>query len=155
VTVTDEPPARSSGTTPGRLAADSAGESPGASTSTGEPAAEGAAAQRVEAFRREIAALKVRDPATTRDRLWGRVGIGLMVAGLALALGSYFLSHNTTNPLQQRDAIVSAVGGLAACVVGAALFLRASLAGFLRFWLARLSYEAQIQTDRVIEHLDR
>lgn len=159
MTVTDEPPARRSRVTSGRLAADSPGESPGESAPTGESAGEsvakGAAAQRVEEFRREIAALKVRDPATARDRLWGRVGVGLMVAGLALALGSYFLSHNTTNPLQQRDAIVSAVGGLAACVVGAALYLRASLAGFLRFWLARLSYEAQIQTDRVIEHLDR
>jgi hypothetical protein len=35
-------------------------------------------------------------------------------------------------------------------VVGGALFLRYSLAGFLRFWLARLTYEQKAQTDRVV-----
>jgi hypothetical protein len=32
----------------------------------------------------------------------------------------------------------------------AAVFLRYSLAQFLRFWLARLIYEQQAQTDRVL-----
>jgi hypothetical protein len=35
------------------------------------------------------------------------------------------------------------------------LFLRYSIAGFLRFWLARLSYEQQAQTDRLIESLKK
>ncbi len=158
MTTTNEPPTRPSRR--GHVGGDTtAAHAPGVGDAPGSTpvGAEGEAARaaRVEAFRREIAELRVRDPATGRDRLLGRVGIGLMAAGLLLALGSYFVSHNTTNPLQQRDAIVAALGGLAGCVVGAALFLRASLAAFLRFWLARLSYEAQIQTDRVIEHLER
>jgi hypothetical protein len=61
------------------------------------------------------------------------------------------MSHGTTNPLAQRDAITLALGGVAAAVVGAALFLRYSLAGFLRFWLARLIYEQKAQTDRLLE----
>ena len=37
-----------------------------------------------------------------------------------------------------------------ATVLGAAVFLRYSLAAFLRFWLARLIYEQQSQTERLL-----
>lgn len=106
---------------------------------------------RVEQFKAEIAALKVRDPATGRDRMWLGVGIALMVIGLLVAVSAYPLSHGTNEPLQQRDAISMALGGVAATVVGAALFLRYSLAAFLRFWLARQSFEMGALTDRVVE----
>jgi hypothetical protein len=106
--------------------------------------------QRVEQFKQEIAGLKLRDPATGRDRLWLRVGVALMVVGLATAAAAYPYSHSTTNPLQQRDAIVMAIGGATAAIVGVALFVRYSIAGFLRFWLVRLSYEQKAQTDRVV-----
>jgi hypothetical protein len=43
--------------------------------------------------------------------------------------------------------------GVALTVAGAALFLRYSLAGFLRFWMARLSYEQKAQTDRIVASL--
>jgi hypothetical protein len=39
---------------------------------------------------------------------------------------------------------------VACTVAGGALFLRYSLATFLRFWLARLIYEQQAQTDRIV-----
>ena len=39
-------------------------------------------------------------------------------------------------------------------IVGGALFLRYSLAAFLRFWLARFIYEQQAQTDRIVERLE-
>ena len=52
---------------------------------------------------------------------------------------------------QQNDAITLGLGGIAAAVVGAALFLRYSIASFLRFWLARLIYEQKAQTDRLLE----
>ena len=45
--------------------------------------------------------------------------------------------------------------GVTVSVVGAALFLRYSVASFLRFWLARFIYEQQSQTDRIVEKLDR
>ena len=52
--------------------------------------------------------------------------------------------------LEQGQAIVQAIAGLTAAVVGAVLFLRHSMGNFLRFWLARLSYEQQQQADRII-----
>ena len=69
----------------------------------------------------------------------------------------YFQSHgataayNTEGPATQRDAIVIALIGVTVSVVGAAIFLRYSLAQFLRFWLARLIYEQQAATDRIVE----
>jgi cation transporter-like permease len=74
-----------------------------------------------------------------------------MVLGIGLGIYGYALSHGTTDALQQRDAIVIAILGVAVTVVGAALFVRYSVAQFLRFWLARLTYEQQAQTDRVVE----
>ena len=108
---------------------------------------------RVQEFKQEIADMRVRDPATGRDRLLLRLGVVLMVAGLIVAALAYPMSHGTSNPLSQRDALALGIGGLAGAVVGSALFLRYSIAGFLRFWLARLSYEQQAQTDRLIESL--
>jgi hypothetical protein len=107
---------------------------------------------RVDQFRQEVADMKLRDPATSRDRLWLGIGIALMVLGIVLAVVAYPMSHGTTNPLQQRDAITLALGGVVSAVVGGALFVRYSVAAFLRFWLARLIYEQKAQTDRLLEH---
>ena len=105
---------------------------------------------RVEQFKQEMESLDVRDPSQGRDRLWLRIAVGLMVAGLIVAIAAYPMSHTTTSDLQQRDAIVMALIGLTAAVVGGALFLRYSFGNFLRFWLARLSYEQQQNADRII-----
>ena len=111
--------------------------------------------ERVEQFKQEIGDMKVRDPATGRERVWLRVGIALMVVGLGIAIAAYFMSHGTSNPLSQNDALVLAIIGLAATIVGGAVFVRYSLAAFLRFWLARFIYEQQTQTDRIVEKLGR
>lgn len=110
--------------------------------------------QRIEQFKTEVADMKLRDPATSLDRWLGRLGALGLVAGVGITVVAYGLSHGTTNPLQQRDAIVLALVGVAVAVVGAALFVKASLAGFLRFWLARLCYEQQAQTDRLAAVLE-
>jgi uncharacterized membrane protein YidH (DUF202 family) len=108
---------------------------------------------RVDQFKQEITDMKVRDPNTSRDRLWLRTSIALMILGFAATIVAYLISHNTNSPLDQNDAIIIAIAGLTAAVIGAALFLRYSLAGFLRFWLARFIYEQQAQTDRVVDKL--
>ena len=104
---------------------------------------------RVEQFKAEVADMRLRDPATGLDRLLLRLGVLAMVAGPVVALVAYFLSHSATGSLQQNDAIVQAILGLAITIVGAALYVKTALAGFLRFWMARLSYEQQAQGDRV------
>lgn len=103
---------------------------------------------RVEQFKAEVAGMRLRDPTTGSDRLLLRLGVLGMVGGPLIALTAYFLSHSATGSLQQNDAIVQAILGLALTVVGAALYVKAALAGFLRFWMARLSYEQQVRGDR-------
>jgi hypothetical protein len=105
--------------------------------------------ERIEQFRADVADMKLRDPATGLDRLLVKLGVAGLVAGPCFGVAAWFISHGTRNPLQQRDAIVVGLLGLTFAVVGAALFVKGALAGFLRFWMARLCYEQQVQTDRL------
>lgn len=105
--------------------------------------------QRIEQFKAEVADMKLRDPATGLDRLLVRLGVVGLVAGPGFGIAAWFIAHGTRNPLQQRDAIVVALIGLTFAVVGCALFVKGAVAGFLRFWMARLCYEQQVQADRI------
>ncbi|MGW4368486.1 hypothetical protein ACWEKT_22860 [Nocardia takedensis] len=105
---------------------------------------------RADRFVRELQELKIPDPAAGRSGLWLRVGIALMVGGPVVAVLAYLMSHGTTDPLAQRDAIVLALAAVAATIVGATLFLRYSLTNFLRFWLARQSYDLDALGARVL-----
>jgi hypothetical protein len=106
---------------------------------------------RADRFVRELAELKIPDPASQRAGLWLRIGVVLMVIGLVLSGSAYFISHNTSDPLVQRDAITLGLAGVASAVVGSALFLRFSLTGFLRFWMARQSFDLAQLGDRLFE----
>lgn len=87
-------------------------------------------------FLADIAEVRVKNAG--RDTVFLRLGAAMMPIGIGGTIVAYFLSYGTENPLEQRDAQIVAVIGLAIAVVGAALFLRYSLAEFLRFWMARL-----------------
>jgi hypothetical protein len=94
-------------------------------------------ADREAAFRADVAAMKVRGGTVARERALARLGAVLLVVGMALGGVAYLLSSGTDNPLQQRDAIVVALAGVAIAVAGGAVFLRYSLGALLRLWLAR------------------
>jgi hypothetical protein len=111
---------------------------------------------RIEQFKADIAELKISDPSSGRDRLAVRLGITAMVIGIVLGVYAYSLSYgaDADNPApQQRDAIVLGLIGVAVAVVGAAIYLKGALAGFLRFWLLRDLHERRAQTDRLLEGL--
>ncbi len=108
---------------------------------------------RVEQFEADLAELRIVDPSASRDQLALRLGVAGMAVGVVLPIVAYALSHGTTNPLEQRDALILALLGVASAVVGAALFLKGSLSGFLRFWLVRDLHERRAQTDRIVERL--
>lgn len=96
------------------------------------------AGDREAAFREDVAAMKVRGGTVARERVLARVGMALLVAGVVLGGVAYLLSSGTSDPLEQRDAIVVALLGVSVSVLGLGLFLRYSLGGLLRLWLARL-----------------
>ena len=101
--------------------------------------------ERVEQFKAEIADMGVKDPSAARDRLLLRASVALLAVGPVLGIIAYFLSHGTENPLQQRDAIVLALIGVACSVSGGALFVR--------YALARVGGEQPAKTDRVVAAL--
>ncbi len=105
---------------------------------------------RVEQFKTDIGEMRIKDPAAGRDAQLLKGGAVLMLAGVVVTVVAYFMSHGTSNPLSQNDAQAISMIGIALAIVGGAVFLRYSLAQFLRFWLARLIYEQQAQTDRVL-----
>jgi hypothetical protein len=105
---------------------------------------------RVEQFKAEIAEMRLKDPAAGRDAQLLKGGAVLMLAGVVITVVAYFMSHGTSSALSQNDAQTVGMIGVAVSVVGGAVFLRYSLAQFLRFWLARLIYEQRAQTDRVL-----
>jgi hypothetical protein len=112
-----------------------------------------AAESRADRFARELAGLKISDPAAGHPRLWQRLGAVLMVAGIVLGAAAYLVSHRTTSSLTQGDAITIGLAGVTVSVTGAAIFLRYSLTGFLRFWMARQSFELNVLADRALPAL--
>jgi hypothetical protein len=98
---------------------------------------------RAEDFRTGVAAMPIRGGTVARERALARLGGVLLVAGPLVAIIAYLISHGTTNPLQQRDAIVVALIGVTVSLAGLALFLRYSLGGILRLWLARAVAERE------------
>ena len=128
--------APTSSSAPSSSASDSA-----AATSPGAVPAAGS--DRTEQFRRDLADMKIREPRVGMDGILLKLGLLGLVAGIVVAIVAYTMSHGTDNPLQQRDAFTIGLIGVTISIAGAALFLRYSLAGFLRFWLARFLFEQQ------------
>ena len=97
--------------------------------------------QRLERFQADVAELRVRVPDPAGDLRKLRIGGGVLVLGVAIGVVAVLVSHDTTDPLVQRDAIVLALVGVSTSIAGAAMYLRYGLTQFLRFWLARTIYE--------------
>jgi hypothetical protein len=109
---------------------------------------------RAEQFKAEIADMKVKT-GRARAETWLQIlGVVLMVVGIAIAFGAYSASLNVTaTPGTNVDLLDSnsytplAIAGLAISVTGGFIFLRYSLAKFLRFWLLRQVYEQRAAID--------
>ena len=109
---------------------------------------------RAEQFKAEIAEMKLKTGRARSENLFQVLGVVLMVAGIAIAFGAYSASLNVTatsgtnvDILDSNSYIPLAIAGLAMSVTGGFVFLRYSLARFLRFWLLRQSYEQRAAVD--------
>ena len=106
------------------------------------------AESRADRFARELADLKIADPAAGHPRLWQRAGGALMALGIVLGAAAYLISQRTSDALTASTAITIALGGVTLALVGGAIFLRYSITGFLRFWMARQSFELNLLAER-------
>ena len=112
--------------------------------------------QRIDEFKTELAALRTKSTASvTGDRRFLVLGIALMAVGLiAIMLGWWGASGTTETPEAISYLVSGGVMGIGLVIIGVALYLRYSLAGFLKFWLVRWVYEQQAQTDRLLAGMD-
>ncbi len=122
---------------------------------TGTP--QGAESPRVAEFRNEIDGIKLRGGSAEGEKRLLALGVILMAVGIGLAIfGAIEVGLMGDSPADQRAYMAQgSFVGIALTIVGAALFVRYSLARFLRFWLIRTTYEQQANTDRIVAAIDR
>jgi ABC-type Fe3+ transport system permease subunit len=107
--------------------------------------------ERVERFKTEAAELNLKAGSASRDTLLQGAGAIAALVGIVIAFLAYQTSKGASDPRDVTSYISLAVGGLAVTVAGSVLFLRYSLAKFLRIWLLRQMYEGQAHIDQVVE----
>jgi hypothetical protein len=106
---------------------------------------------RIDQFKSEVTELNLKTGSASREKLLMVLGLLLMVAGIIGSFLSYVTSRNYGSQLDVGSAIAQTVFWLSLSILGAALFLRYSLAAFLRMWLLRNLYEGQANTDRIVD----
>ena len=116
--------------------------------------------ERVEQFQAEINSMKVKASGAENESRLLILGIvlGLMMAfdmGGPLHKAAYLIDGAADALDQQSFLATGSFLGIALIIAGAALFVRYSLARYLRFWLVRLVYESRANTDRIVEAIDR
>ena len=111
------------------------------------------AADRLEAG---VDDLHVPEPSADAEATLLKLGFALPAIGLVLILLAWWNASDTPYVADQVPMLISGgLVGLGLAIMGVGLFLRFSLARVLRFWLARMVAEQQLQTDRVVEALAR
>lgn len=82
------------------------------------------------------------------------LGVVGLVAGVGMAIfGGFQASGSAILEDQIAFLATGTLIGLALVIAGTALFVRYSLARFMRFWLVRLVHEHRSETDRLISAL--
>jgi hypothetical protein len=107
---------------------------------------------RIERLQSEAARLDVARSGS-RDGLFQTVAVVAMVVGVVGAFIAYQASLGSDDPRDIQSFIILAIVMLGLVIIGAAVFLRYSLAKFLRFWLLRQLYEGQAHMDELVASL--
>ena len=106
----------------------------------------------VEEFLAGVYALQIPSQTERRERRFYWAGIVIALTGFAVIGLGWWGASGTKYVYQEIPYVISGgIFGAALVVVGTALFARYSASRLLRFWLARLLADQQIQTDRVVE----
>lgn len=125
--------------------------------STYETTPGAAPSPRVEQFRQEVDSLNLKGGSAEGEKRLLALGVALMVVGVALAVfGAIEVGLMGDSPADQRAYMAQgSFLGIALTIVGAALFVRYSLARYLRFWLIRTTFEQRSNADMIVAAIDR
>jgi hypothetical protein len=110
----------------------------------------------VDRFAAGVHTLAVPNPSERLEHRLYLAGFVLPVAGVVVIGLGWWGASGTKYVYQEIPYLISGgIFGLALVFIGAALFARYSVARLLRFWLARLVAEEQLQADRVVGAIER
>jgi peptidoglycan/LPS O-acetylase OafA/YrhL len=116
------------------------------------PADPASTSDRVEQFLAGVYALQIPSQTERRERRLFGAGIVIAIAGFAVIGMGWWGASGTKYVYQEIPYVISGgIFGASLVIIGTALFARHSAARLLRFWLARLLADQQIQTDRVVD----
>jgi hypothetical protein len=104
---------------------------------------------RIERLQSEASRLDVARSGS-RDSLFQTVALVAMAVGVVGAFIAWQASLGSDDPRDIQSYIILAIVFLGLVIIGAAVFLRYSLAKFLRFWLLRQLYEGQAHVDELV-----
>ncbi len=111
--------------------------------------------RREDLLEQAVAALRVGGVHGPETRALVAGGV-LMLAGVALVIAGWWGVSGTLDVGRQMPYLVSGgLAGLALATIGAALYVRYSLARYLRYWLIRLVHEQRDQSERSLEEQRR
>lgn len=81
------------------------------------------------------------DRAPSRERALAVVSMVMATLGPVLGIVAYLVSHNTVDPLTQRDMITVGLLGVSLSVLGGLMLIRFAFTSYFRFWAARVVAE--------------
>ncbi len=106
---------------------------------------------RVDKFERDVANLRLRTSGGSIEQIAGVVGLLMMAAGIAIAIGAAFKSGNKQDSRDLEELIILNLAMVGLVVAGAALFLWRVLSQFGRFWMLRQTFEHQRHIDQLLD----
>jgi hypothetical protein len=110
---------------------------------------------RIETFSAEVSDLKLSGTKGDRERWLLGLGVVALIGGVALAVAGGMQASGAEDQGDQLAFIASgSLIGLVLVLAGVALFVRYSMARFMRFWLVRLVHEHRSETDRIVKALE-
>ena len=104
---------------------------------------------RIDAFKTDIEDMKLKS-SSQKERGLQLLAVLLMIGGVITAFSAYFSSTHQDDFRDQNELIILAIASLSLVLIGAIMFVRYSMAKFLRFWLLRQFYEGQDHIDRIV-----
>ena len=109
------------------------------------------AEERREQFKADVAQMKLKTGSSRRDTLLMGLGVVLMLVGAVAGFLLYESSLSANDPRNIASKEIAALAFVAVTVIGAAMYVAASLARVLRLWLLRQLYESQAHVDVLAE----
>jgi low affinity Fe/Cu permease len=107
---------------------------------------------RIEQFNADIESMRVKTSGNAAaERAGSTLGFILMVAALVVGIGSYVKAGSLNNALDQNELVILGFTCVSMAIIGAALWLRAAVLRFWRFWMLRSLYEGQAHLDEVVK----